>query len=119
MMRTVRTGTNGKRPLVNLDSNERLASLVAGLVLGLYAIIRLPTSVLVALLGSGYLLYRALSGHCYINEALGINRAVSTRAARSYPDRESVPAGAEDDLVTEAAWESFPASDPPSWTLGE
>jgi hypothetical protein len=107
---------------VNLGRDERLASFLAGGALALFGLSRLSIRTLATWLGA-YLLYRGLGGRCLLYEALGINRAVgypssvrsqsAGRASRPPAERPM-----DEDVVTQASWESFPASDPPSWWGG-
>lgn len=62
--------------LVNVGQNERLASIIGGLALALYGLSRLSISMVAALAGGAYLLYRGVYGRCYIYEALDINKAI-------------------------------------------
>lgn len=107
---------------VNLGRDERLASFLAGGALALFGLSRFSIRTLATWLGA-YLLYRGLGGRCLLYEALGINRAVgypssvrsqsAGRASRPPAERPM-----DEDVVTQASWESFPASDPPSWWGG-
>ena len=63
------THTAGKSA-VNIGDNERILSALAGSLL-LYATAKKNTVNTLLLLGGGYLLYRAVSGHCAVRQALG------------------------------------------------
>jgi len=83
---------------VNVGDTERLASVIAGGVLALWGLARrTPVGIALAVAG-GALAYRGATGWCPVYARL---------AAR---DRDGV------DIVTRASEDSFPASDPPSWT---
>lgn len=58
------------KPAVNIGDNERILSALAGSLL-LYATAKKHSVNTLLLLGGGYLLYRAVSGHCAVRQALG------------------------------------------------
>jgi hypothetical protein len=89
----------------NLGDGERLASVVGGTALLLYGLARRPSlsSALLAA-GGGLLLQRGLAGDCPLYRALGF----SSQGGRGEP--------AIIDEIERAAHDSFPASDPPSWS---
>jgi uncharacterized membrane protein len=59
------------KPAVNVGDNERILSALAGSLL-LYATAKKNTVNTLLLLGGGYLLYRAVTGHCAVRQALGV-----------------------------------------------
>jgi len=97
-------GAIGGGAEVNVGQGERLGSLVAGAVLIGRALSRPTWGRIAAGLGGAVLLKRAVTGHCEVKEALGIERRPVKRRTR------------RKDPVLEASEESFPASDPPAWT---
>lgn len=63
---------------VNLTNTARTESLVTGVTLlfnGLSTIKKQPTIAVVKSIIGGYLLYRAITGHCHLNQILGQNSA--------------------------------------------
>ena len=93
---------------INVGTVERVGSTIAGLALIAHAAMRPTLGRLALAVGGAALLQRGLTGHCALYHALGIDTAAS------------VPRNAAgEDPVLAASEDSFPASDPPSWTLGE
>jgi uncharacterized membrane protein len=92
---------------VNVGYGERAISGIVGAALLARAVSK-PTLGRSVLGAAGInLLQRAVTGHCGLYRALGIDTAEHDGAARRYVDH---------DRIDQASDDSFPASDPPSWT---
>src|SRR4051794_2005067 len=92
---------------VNIGTAERVGSATIGALLIGRALIRPSFGRVLLGLGGAALIRRGMSGYCGLYQALGMS------TADSKPDRHR---RVRHDRVDEASDESFPASDPPSWT---
>jgi hypothetical protein len=61
----------------------------------------------------------AIFGFAAVAAAVGVARRLLRRNAGAEAVEEDPMPAAQRTLIDEAGVESFPASDPPSWTLGE
>jgi uncharacterized membrane protein len=95
---------------INIGNAERIGSVIGGTALVLRALARPSPARVIAAIGGAALLQRGLTGHCALYNRLGLDTAVEP-AQRPIRRR-----AAESDSVTVASEDSFPASDPPSWT---
>lgn len=127
---SIRSDMQDHWPTVNVGDGERLASLVGGGLLAVAGLRRGSVAGTVLALVGGALAARGLTGHCPLYSAMdrqghhGPMEHGSTghghpedpaRYARHPGDIGDAPAK---EKVDEAAEESFPASDPPSFSPG-
>ncbi len=93
MWRTLEDLTDVKE--VNVDQQERTISVVAGLVMVLYAVIRIPFTALIALAGGAYLLFRGIRGYCYLYANMDRNTAVEKPTPEPYTNGKGTLPSAE------------------------
>jgi uncharacterized membrane protein len=92
----------------NLSDWERIVSSVGGALMLGYGLTRRPSMAgTLAAAGGALLLERGLSGHCSLYRALGLDSRDTHQLRRR---------ARHDAAVERAAEDSFPASDPPSWS---
>lgn len=105
---------------VNVNETERAISAAAGAAFVLAGLKRGSLTGAILALTGGALLYRGISGRCQLYEALGISTTgcpVSSAICKvSEAIAREARAAVEDDTVAQASYDSFPASDPPSYS---
>jgi hypothetical protein len=98
---------NPERSETNIGNAERIGSTALGALLVGRALLRPSLGRMILGLGGAALIRCGLSGYCGLYERLGMNTARPGRTRRRPLYNDPVDMASDD---------SFPASDPPSWT---
>ena len=107
----------GSYELPNIGDRERVASMLGGAVLILNGLVRPSGWHTLLALGGVELMRRGITGRSNLYRVLGVDRDVDrlARDARSEAPERRRPVHA--DHVDRTVDDSFPASDPPAWTV--
>lgn len=111
MQTSTKTGTCESSFPVNVAAPERSVSLIAGGAMLGFALTRSKSLALPLLLGGVSLLTRGITGYCPVNQWLGRGCRREDEELRIVSRHNQMI-----DVVDEAGDESFPASDPPSYS---
>ena len=96
----------------NVSDWERAASGLGGAMLLAYGLARRPSMASIAMaIGGAMLLERGATGHCSLYRMLGLNSRTAIGRDHRHHNK-----GSSDAEIERASEDSFPASDPPSWT---
>src|SRR6185312_1110414 len=94
---STRSGTFTVQPVqhrpraINIGTTERRISFIAGALLTLYGLIRLDMPGIVLALLGGSALYRALTGHSFLYQTLGVSTLEKKRSSLALlPDHEGI-----------------------------
>lgn len=97
----------------NVGKHERVMSSIAGGGLALLSLMtRNPFAKLLGGALGGFLLFRGATGKCMIYSALGVNTAIPLLRHKGMSTYPTASEARMDDTLDD----SFPASDPPSWS---
>jgi hypothetical protein len=102
---------NRQKAALNLGSGERLGAFIGGMALIVRAMSRPSLGRIAAAVGGAVLLRWGITGH-----RPGYRRRVDRASTPPVRRDRSTRSDAPEDPVLLASEDSFPASDPPSWT---
>ncbi len=103
---------------VNISGGEQIGSTLAGAALIFRALLHPSAGRVLGAIGGAALVQRGVTGSCQLYKAMGIDTSLKAPPNDRPNNRggDTEPRDTHPDPVHAASDDSFPASDPPSWT---